>query len=251
MVHGKKLLPGIIGSIPPHFMPREKRTQAPQIEDLFIDVGLSEQELKKSVEVGDFVSVRKPPFSLLNGRLCGKSLDNRASVSVLIILFDELEFLIHDWDVYSVFTVQEEITGLGAMSSSYRLKPDAAITIDVGFGKQQGFPPEYPVELDKGPAIAVGPNIHPVLRQKLIQIAEEYEIPHQIEAEPGVTGTDAAFIQIAREGIPTVLLSVPLFYMHTPSEVVALRDIKRTARLVSRFIAHLNHGFIKGESYAT
>lgn len=250
VVHGKQRLPGIIGSIPPHFIPKEKRMQSPTIEDLFIDVGLSERELKKKVEVGDFVSLRKPTFSLLNERLCGKSLDNRASVSALVLLFDELEFLAHDWDVYSVFTVQEEITGLGGISSAYRIKPDVAIAIDVGFGKQSGFPQEYPVELDKGPVIAIGPNIHPELQKFMLQIAKEYEIPHQIEAEPGVTGTDAAFIQIAREGIPTILLSLPLLYMHTPSEIVALRDIKRTARLVSLFIAHMNQDVIKGETNA-
>jgi putative aminopeptidase FrvX len=250
LVHGKKPLPGIIGSIPPHFIPKEKRTESPSVEDLFIDVGLSERGLKSNVEVGDFVSVRKSPFSLLNERLCGKSLDNRTSVSMLITLFDELEFLAHDWDVYGVFTVQEEITGLGGLSSAYHIKPDVAIAIDVGFSRQSGFPQEYPVELDKGPSIAIGPNIHSGLCQFMLHIAKEYEIPHQIEAEPGVTGTDAAFIQIAREGIPTVLLSIPLSYMHTPSEIVSLRDIKRTTRLISRFITHLNHDVIKGETNA-
>lgn len=250
LVHGKKPLPGIIGSIPPHFIPKEKRTQSPKIEDLFIDVGLSERELKKHVEVGDFVTMRRAPLSLLNDRTCGKSLDNRTNVCVLIMLLDELEFLSHDWDVYTVFTVQEEITGLGALSSAYRLDPDAAIVIDVGFGKQCGFPQEFPVELDKGPAVAIGPNIHPGMRTFLLDIAREYEIPHQIEAEPGTTGTDAASIQIARKGIPTVLLSVPLLYMHTPGEVVALKDIKRTTRLIAQFIAHLNHDAIKGETNA-
>lgn len=250
MVHGKKPLKGIIGSIPPHFIPRDKRMQSPAIEDLFIDVGLSEREIKRQVEVGDFISIRRSPFPLLNERFCGKSLDNRASVAVLISLFDELEVLAHDWDVYSVFTVQEEVTGLGGLTSAYRIKPDVAITIDVTFGKQSGFAPEYPVELDRGPSIAKGPNIHPALSRLLLTLAKEYEIPHQVEAEPGITGTDAAFIQVAHEGIPTVLLSVPLFYMHTPSEIVSLRDIKRTTRLVSRFITHLSHEVIKGETNA-
>ncbi len=250
LVHGKRALPGIIGSIPPHFMPKEKRMQAPEIEDLFIDVGLSERELKKHVEVGDFVTMRRSPCTLLNDRMCGKSLDNRTNVSVLIMLFDELQYCSHDWDVYSVFTVQEEITGLGSLSSAYRLEPDAAIATDVTFGRQSGFPPEFPLELDRGPAIAVGPNIHPELRTMLLSIAKEYEIPHQVEAEPGMTGTDAAFIQIAREGIPTVLLSVPSFYMHTPGEIIALRDIKRTIQLIARFIARMNHDAIKGDTNA-
>ena len=250
MVYGRKPLKGIIGNIPPHFLPRDKQNNVLPIEDLFIDVGLSGNTLKRNVQVGDFVSFRKKLDELYNERYCGKSLDNRASVASLISTFNELNKLHHEWDVYGVFTVQEEITGLGALSSSYNITPDAAIAIDVGFGKQAGFPAEHPVELGKGPVIAVGPNINPVLQKSMVQIAKEYEIPYQIEAEPSVTGTDASSIQISKKGIPTILISIPLFYMHTPCEVVSLKDITRTTRLISLFIANLNTKMLEGESYA-
>ncbi|TET76371.1 MAG: M42 family peptidase [Candidatus Cloacimonadota bacterium] len=251
IVHGKGPLKGIIGSIPPHFLPKEKQKKVLSIEDLFIDVGLSGKELKKNVEVGNFVSLKKNLEELLNERHSGKSLDNRASVTALISIFEELNRVNHNWDVYGVFTVQEEITGLGALSSSYNIFPDAGIAIDVGFGKQSGFPSEHHVELDKGPTITIGPNIHPGLQNGIVKIAKDYEIPYQIEAEPGPTGTDASDIQISRSGIPTILVSIPILYMHTPCEVVSLKDIGRTTRLISLFISHLNVDMLKGDKYAT
>lgn len=251
VVHGKRPLSGIIGTIPPHFLPKEKQKEVLSIEDLFIDVGLSEKELKKNVQVGNFVSLKKSFIELLNERFSGKSLDNRTSVVALLTIFDELSRLNHNWDVYGVFTIQEEITGLGALSSSYNIFPDVGIAIDVAFGKQSGFPSEHSVELDKGPAVAIGPNIHPGLQSGIVKIAKDYEIPYQIEVEPGPTGTDAFDIQISRVGIPTLLVSIPLLYMHTPCEVVALKDIKRTERLISLFISHLNLDMLKGDKYAT
>lgn len=251
IVHGKKPLKGIIGNIPPHFHPKEKKDKVLSIEDLFIDVGLTQKELKKNVEVGNFISLNKNLEELLNERYCGKSLDNRASVTALIFILYELGRIIHNWDVYGVFTVQEEITGLGALTSSYNISPDVGIAIDVGFARQSGFPKEEYIELDKGPVIAIGPNIHPGLQNEIVKIAKDYEIPYQIEAEPGVTGTDASGIQISREGIPTILVSIPLYYMHTPCEVVTLKDINRTARLISLFISHLNSDMLKGAKYAT
>jgi endoglucanase len=251
VVHGEKPLKGVIGSIPPHFLPKEKQKEVSSIENLFIDVGLSEKELKRNVSVGNFISLKKELEELLNDRCSGKSLDNRASVVALVSVFDELKRLRHDWDVFGVFTVQEEITGLGAVSSSYRIFPDVGIAIDVGFGKQSGFPSEHTVELDKGPSITIGPNIHPGLQNAIVKIAKDYEVPYQIEAEPGSTGTDASNIQISREGIPTILLSIPLLYMHTPCEVVLLKDIIRTGRLISLFISHLNIEMLRGDKYAT
>lgn len=251
IVHGKKPLKGVIGSIPPHFLPKKKRKEVLLIEELFIDVGLSERELKRNVDVGNFVSLNKNFEELLNERYSGKSLDNRASVTALLYTLDELKRISHNWDLYGVFTVQEEITGLGAVSSSYNILPDVGIAVDVGFGKQSDFSPEYPVELDKGPAITIGPNIHPGLQSEIVKIARDYEIPYQIEPETSPTGTDASEIQVSHKGIPTILISIPLLYMHTPTEVVSINDIKRTGRLISLFISYLNFDMLKGDRYAT
>jgi len=247
IVHGSKNLIGVIGSIPPHFLPKDKKAEVLLIEELFIDVGLSKREVKKYVEIGNFVSLKKNFVELCNERYSGKSLDNRTSVATLLYIFDELTRIKHNWDVYGVFTVQEEITGLGAVISSYNVFPDAAVAIDVGFGKQANFSSNFITEIEKGPIIATGPNIHNGLKNAIVKIAKDYEIPYQIEAEPGTTGTDAASIQISGKGIPTILVSIPLLYMHTPIEVVSEKDIRRTGRLISLFISFLSFEMLKGE----
>lgn len=251
IVHGKKRMHGVIGNIPPHFVSREKRNKVPEMNDLFIDLGLSKKELRRNVSVGDFATLSKDFVDLMDGKCSGKSVDNRAGVVSLICMFRELIVTNHECDVYGVFSVQEEITGLGALSSSYKIHPDVGIAVDVGFAKQPGFPEDYPVELGKGPIIALGPNIHPGLQNNLVKIAKEHELSYQIEAEPRSTGTDANDIQLSREGIPTLLISIPTRYMHTPCEVVYIKDIVRTGTLLSLFARHVNEEMFKGERYAT
>lgn len=249
-VYGSKPLKGVIGSIPPHFQPKEKQKEPFTIDDLFIDVGLSEKELKRTVKVGDFISFSKKCVKLLNNRYSGKSFDNRVGVAALLYTFQEMKHFKHNWDIYGVFTVQEEITGLGASSATYSISPDVGIAIDATFGKQSDFPPDYSVEIDKGPIIAVGPNIHTGLRKYIVQVAKEYEIPFQLEAKPGLTGTDATEIQVSRLGVPTLLISIPLLYMHTPIETISITDIKRTGRLIAIFLSKLTYELLKGDKYA-
>lgn len=94
--------------------------------------------------------------------------------------------------------------------------------------------------MGKGPAVAIGPNIHPGMVAKLIETAKQNEIPYVTEAIPGRSGTDAWAIQVTREGIPTCLLSIPIRYMHTVVETVNLKDITRTGRLMAAFIGRLD-----------
>ena len=115
--------------------------------------------------------------------------------------------------------------------------------MDVGFGAQLGVSEDEAIEMDGGPAIALGPNVHPRMHEALVNIAGQHELKYQIEVAPGATGTDAWAIQMAREGMPTALLSMPLRYMHTSVETVCLRDVERTGRLLALFIASLDEAF--------
>ena len=114
----------------------------------------------------------------------------------------------------------------------------------MGFGKQPGVSEEYAIDIGKGPSLAIGPNIHPVLFAEVKRVAGEFEIPVQTEVDPGGTGTDANAMQMTREGIPTVLLSIPLRNMHTPIETLSVQDVVRTGRLMARFIASLDEAFM-------
>ncbi|MBL7183464.1 MAG: M42 family metallopeptidase [Anaerolineae bacterium] len=248
-VHGRRDLPGIIGSRPPHVLPKEEREKTIAMDKLFIDVGMGAEDLARLVRVGDLVTLRREFTQLQGDLVAGKALDDRTAVAAILVCLEGLASVRHAWDVYAVATVQEEVGLRGAITSAYGLAPDAAIAIDATFGNQPGVSEAETVEMGKGPAIAFGPNVHPRLYEALVEVAKGLEIPYQIEPVPGRSGTDAWAIQVTREGIPTALLSIPLRYMHTSVETVSLKDVERTGRLLAGFIGGLDGDFMEKLSW--
>jgi endoglucanase len=187
--------------------------------------------------------MRRDLLGLTKGFASGKALDDRAGVVTLVGCLEALDTIRHSWDVYAVATSQEEIGLRGATVSAYGTEPDIGIAVDVGFGLQQGVKEEEAISMDEGGAIGIGPNFHPLMSDRLIETAKKYEVKHQTEIIAGRSGTDAWAIQVAREGIPTGLISIPLRYMHTSVETVCLKDIDRIARLMALFISELDQDF--------
>jgi len=241
-VHGKRPLHGVIGSRPPHVLPATERRKPTPMADLFIDVGLPPEEVTELVQVGDLVTARGRFVALKNDRYSGKAMDDRAGVAAVAVCLDVLHAMRHEWDVFAVATVQEEVGLRGAFTSTYGVMPDIGIAIAVGFARQPGVAEPDAIDLYKGPALAQGPNIHPILFEMLKTTAKEHEIPFQTEIAPGGTGTDANAMQITREGIPTALLSIPLRNMHTAIETLCIRDVTRTGRILAAFAAGLGPG---------
>lgn len=243
MVHGRADMPGIIATVPPHLLSAAERDKMPDWDQLFIDVGMDAASLAEKVRVGDLVTMRRTFRELEEGRLTGKAFDDRAAVVALAHCLELLAGFRHRWDVFAVATVQEEVGLQGATTGAYGIWPDVAIAVDVGFGDMPGVPERDSIKMDGGPSIAIGANIHPLVYDHLVKAAKDQEIPYQIEPIPAGTGTDAWAIQVAREGIPTGLLSIPLRYMHTSVETLVENDIARTGRLLAHFIASLDDDF--------
>jgi endoglucanase len=241
VIHGRRDIFGVIGARPPHLLKPEEVKKAVKMQDLVIDTGLSAEEVNKIVSVGDVITFKAEPFELKSNKFSSKSLDNRAGVAALIGIMDNLTRLSHDYDVYFAATSQEEVGLRGANIAAYNINPDLAIVIDVCHGEIPGSSKEETFPLGKGPAVAVGPNLHKGLTKKMIELAKEENIPYQIDVEPGNTGTEAWAVQVSRSGIPTLLVSIPLRYMHTVIETLDVKDIKNTARLVSRFISMIGN----------
>jgi endoglucanase len=239
VVHGREELPGIIGTRPPHVLKGKERKKTVPWEKLFVDVGLPQARVKERVRVGDPVSIERPLIELKNKRVAGKAMDNRVSVAALTLTLEMLSRREHAWDFYAVATVQEEVGLKGAMTGAYGVNPQIAIAIDATFAQQADDGDVGAFELNKGPAVGLGPNFHPQVVERLRGAADAREIPYQLEPLPGSSGTDAWIIQVSREGIPTGLLSVPIRYMHQPVETLALRDVERTGRLLAAFVADL------------
>jgi endoglucanase len=235
-------LTGYIGGRPPHMlafasMMNAERKKVIPLGDLRVDLGLQAAAM---VRVGDRAVARGPYTELLGGRVATKALDNRASVAAMLGALGYLAGMKHDWDVYAVATVQEEVGLFGAVVSTFGVAPDIGVAIDVTFGATPGLSEAETVAMDKGPAIGWGPNLHPGIVKRLRAAGDALEIPYVNEPIPGGSGTDGWAIQVTREGIPTGLTSIPVRYMHSPVEMVALADIDRTARLLATFISRLD-----------
>jgi tetrahedral aminopeptidase len=244
-VHARRDLPGVIIQPPPALLPDDISGKPVPMQYLLVDTGLTVEEVNKLVRPGDIISFAQPPLELSGDTMAGHSLDNRASVAAVTLCLQELTNIRHKWDVWAVATSQEEETLGGAKTSSYAIRPDLAIAIDVTFAKGPGTPDHGTFPLDDGLTLGWGANMHPVLYTKFKELAEQLDIPNHIEIMPGRSGTDALALQVTAEGIPTMVIGIPLRYMHTPVELVALRSITRTARLLSEFIKSLDSKFVE------
>ncbi|MEN3008698.1 M20/M25/M40 family metallo-hydrolase [Pseudothermotoga sp.] len=224
---------GIVGILPPHLQKEEHRSKFPDYDRIFVDVSCDEHGNK--VRVGDICVFDVKPIEI-NGKISGKALDNRAGCASLLLAANLLQRLRHDTDVYFIFSSQEEVQGPGAISATYELGLDQAIVVDVTHAnvKQASLPP---IKLGEGPVLGIGPAIDPGFYKRALDVAQKHNVKVQIEPLPGRSGTDTDQIQITRIGVKTLLISIPLMYMHTPVEVVDLKDVEETARLLASIAA--------------
>ncbi len=239
---------GVTGKRAIHLMTQKERETMPEIHQIWIDIGAkSKKDALKRVQLGD-PAVYNLGFELLHGTVgAARAFDNKAGCYVVMEtlrrLADRKKKL--KAKLVSVATTQEEIGTRGAVTAGYAVNPDLAIAVDVSHAtdcpdsdhKRFG---EY--KLGGGPILARGPNINPLVFDRLIACAAKEKIEVQIETESMPTGTDARALQMARAGVATGLVGIPLRYMHTPAEVVDLEDIEKCVRLLEAFALSLQPG---------
>ncbi|MGE5673375.1 MAG: M20/M25/M40 family metallo-hydrolase [Mycobacterium leprae] len=244
-VHGTRVIAGLVGSKPPHVTTPAERTRLLPPEDLYIDTGLSEDEVRALVPLGAPVLPHYEFRRLQGERVSSRYLDNRAGVATLAVALDELKQIRHTADFYAVGTVGEEFGGLpGAATTTFAVKPDVGIAVDVTFARHPGSE-EDSFPLGDGPTIGVGPNCTPKLAKLMRQVADELGIKYALEVLPGSSGTDAWGMQVVRGGVATGVLSIPLRYMHTPVETVDLADIRAAGRLLANVVARIDAAFVE------
>ncbi len=248
MVHasgsGEQLF-GVVVQPPARTLPTSVGENPVGLEHLLVDVGLSAKDVAAKVRVGDIVSYATEPTELAGEVISGHTLDNRVSVAALTVALEELKGKVHAWDVWAVATTQEEVTLGGAYTSTFGLRPDLALAVDVTFAKGPGASDWSTFPLGKGPTLGFGPNVHTYLFKKFKELAEQLEIPYAVEIMPRHSGTDTYAMQVTAAGIPTMVIGIPLRYMHTPVEVVAYKDIQRAGRLMAEFITRLEPDFVE------
>ncbi len=251
VVHGRRDLSGVVGSKPPHILSAEDRTRVPPADEMLIDVGLLPEEVEALVQVGDPITLRGGFRELREGYVSGRALDDRCGVPAIIDALKRLGRRRHTWNVYAMATVQEEVGLRGSGVGAYGLGANLAVAVDATFGRTPGVTEASAYPLGEGPTIAWGPNFHPQLFDRLVEVAEAEEIPYQVEPIPGRSGTDAWAIQVSREGVPCALVSPPLRNMHTPVETVCIKDVERTARLLAAFAGGLDGSFAEAMGLGT
>lgn len=239
---------GVVGNVAPHLMRLEGEPKPPKIHDLFIDIGVaSRKEAEKLVRIGDPITL-VDGFEILRGDLAvARAFDNRIgtfAVAEALRLLSESSRKLHA-EVCVVSNIQEEVGCLGARQIAYTLKPDVALVVDVTHAT------DYPtvsqaqhgdIKIGKGPAITHGGPNHAEVVARLEKIAEDEEIPLQHEAISSSSGTDTDVIFWTRGGIPSALISLPNRYMHSPVEVVSLKDLEQIPELMAAFTLSLKRG---------
>ncbi len=236
---------GCIGRKPIHLLEEEERKKVPKTHELWIDIGAKDKEdAESAVKIGDPITILAGFQILRNEIAMARGFDDRIGVFIVVETLRELSKRELSVAVYGVSTVQEELGLRGARTSAFGIDPHAGIAIDVGFATDH---PEAnrkrvgEVKLGKGPILHKGANINPVLGNMLIEVAQEKNIPYQLTGEPRATGTDANVIQITRSGVATALVSIPNRYMHTPTELVSLKDVENCIKLLCETISKMPH----------
>lgn len=237
------VVPGVVGRKAIHLMDDEDKKKVPKIHDIYVDIGArNKDEALKLVAYGDAGVFVQPYIELANERAVSMAFDNKMGTWIVT----EVLRLLHGREIQScvigVSTVQEEIGLRGAVASAFSSEAQVGIALDVAHatdtpGIEKKRAGDFHV--GKGPMISRGANINPRVFELLVSVAEEEKIPVQIAPAARGTGTDANVMQISRGGMATGLLSVPLRYMHTPNELLALDDLENTARLLAAFCAKI------------
>lgn len=237
---------GVMGRKPIHLIEEDERKNITKIERLFIDIGLPADKVKKQVRVGDPITFDVGLETYGDGMAVSRAFDDKMGAWIAARVLEEVKKAGGaPGDVIAAATVQEEIGLRGGITSAWCCDPVVGIAVEVGHAT------DYP-DIDKrkhgeatcgeGPIIARGANINPVVFEALLAAAKKAKVPYQIGAEPRGTGTDANAIQLSRGGKAAALVSVPLRYMHTPTEVLSLKDLDSTVKLLTRYVLDLKPG---------
>ena len=226
---------GVVACLPPHVLKAGDMRKSVPIPELRVDIGLTQEQAEQAVPIGTPMVYREEPVLLRNGRFSGKSMDDRACFTVLLRTAELLQDKPLDVDLYLLGSTREEVSGAGAKVGTYGIHPDFCVAADVTHAKAPETGSGRQAKLGGGPPVGMGPNMTRWMTRRMLEKARELGIPHDVEVMEGHTGTNGWHMQTVREGIATSVVSLPLRYMHSPVETLALEDLESTAALLAAF----------------
>ncbi len=223
---------GIVAAAPPHILEAGDSEKTIKTDDLFIDIGMNQDEAKKAVPVGTPAVYNAGARVFGTDSICGKSLDDRASFACILRALELLKDEKLDVDLYVMASIQAAVGTRGARTGAFSVSPDWCVVVDVDHAKTPDHNKHDVRETGGGAVISKGPNMNRRLTDISEKCAQEHGIKYQIGVESGDSGTNAAVIQITREGVATALFGLPVKYMHSPVEVLNLNDAEAVAALL-------------------
>ncbi len=236
-------LNGVLSRKAPHLLTADERAKVPQFSDVWVDIGAkNKKEADSLVMNGDAITVQLGYTELLNGLACSPAMDDKVGVWIVMEALRLVSERKPEVDIYFVSTVQEEIGLRGATTSAQGILPQVGIAVDVTHatdtpGNDRKNIGE--VKLGEGPVIHRGPNFNAKVIDLMLASANKAGVPTQIRGIPKGSGTDANAMQMVGEGVAMGLIGVPNRYMHSPVEVVNLKDLDYAALLLAEFCCSL------------
>ena len=230
-IHGKEDIYAVVCTVPPHLSNGDSKVSADGT--CVADVGMDKESAEKLISIGDKASYRASFEKLGENRVSSTYIDDRGGIAVLL---KALEYTKTESEITLVCSAQEETGGTGATCASFNIDADLSLSVDVSFACTPDSNPKECGKMNGGAMIGFSPILSREYSDLLVEIAKENNIPYQKEIMGGKTGTNADHITISKGGVPSALVSLPQRYMHTPVEVVDIRDIESCATLIARFL---------------
>ena len=226
---------GIVAAIPPHLQKDGDDKKSVPIPEMVVDIGMTGEQAKKVVRVGDYMAFANDAMELQGDALCGKAFDDRACLVCLQHTMDLLQGKPLAVNVAVSASTKEETGFQGGISAGFKVQPDYAIAVDVTHART-GDAPQVIVKLGDGPNVDMGSNSNPKFAKRVIEVARAKQIPHIVTSCPAGSGTNAWPIQMQGQGVTTLVVSLPLKYMHSPVEMLRMSDVKNVGKLIAAFI---------------
>lgn len=223
---GKKEVSGVFCSTPPHLKGKEEKTF--DIKTMAVDTGL--KNAKEFLSLGNFGVFDTTALTLENDRITGKALDNRAGVAAVAYAFKNAN---SKYNLALMLSSGEELGCRGAIPGAFKIAPEIAVAVDVSFGETPGVPEHKTAKLGSGAMVGISPILNSLVTNKLLELSNNNGTT---EIMGGRTGTNSDVISISKNGVKTGLVSIPLKNMHTPVEIIDLKDIKAVAELLIKFL---------------
>lgn len=234
-VYGKKTLRGVISALPPHVS--SDHTKVPEVGEIAVDVGMTKEQARKVISLGDRVVIGGGFAEMCGSRVCADALDDRIGVCTVLYALKLMKKRELKYDIAVCFSAQEETGERGVKQAAFRICPDKAIAVDVSFGDTPDGNEWETAKLGSGAMIGYSAALDREMSEELSALAERAGIPHTSEVMPSTTGTNADSIAVTGKGVKCATVSIPIRYMHTPCETADIRDAEAAAELICEYAA--------------